>query len=672
MLVRLIVACALVSDTDLAARMDLDGDGFSRPDDCDDGDPSVGNGDRWYADADGDGFGTTSASTACAQPDGFAPETGDCDDSRPEVHPAAVEVCNGLDDDCSGQIDGADASDAVAWYPDEDTDGYGAGGAAEMACEAPELGWLTTPGDCDDSNANAYPGNTEVWYDGLDGDCLGGDDNDADGDGFADLDHGGADCNDTDLWVNPDRPEACGDGVDNDCDGIKLDCAWEGALSLDAAGAVLGFDDQDAFGFALADVGDTNGDGHDALVVGAPERSAEGSNAGSAWLFADIPEGTQTADGPGLWINGASSNGHFGHAIAAAGDQDEDGFADFWVTAPYQLGPAPDYLSNVGAVFLVHGPVSASQTIDADAAGFFGARPRFGLGWNVASADLDDDGLFEMVASYASNDGTADDYSQGGIIVWRGGVDGVHLDTDGVRLDGDGDADFAGSLGLAAGGDLDGDGFGDVAVGAPHDYGAEQPGLIYVVNGPALEAGELADVGIALTGADDGDFAGCALSFPGDLDGDGYGELLVSAPYLVYGAVFVLHGPVSAGNLDDIPDRVIGTYSSRTIGVTFDAGADVNGDDRNDILIRAQGCKGCDSEAIAFLLLSPVEGIAVADRDELASVLVPSVSSTTSGPAILIDDMTGDGRADMVIADRTHVEGDEMPGVVYFLAGAAP
>lgn len=73
--------------------------------------------------------------------------------------------------------------------------------------------------DCDDAAAVAFPGNTEVWYDGIDGDCLGGDDSDADGDGAAAQVAGGDDCDDTDPAVGPHAEDIPGNGIDDDCDG---------------------------------------------------------------------------------------------------------------------------------------------------------------------------------------------------------------------------------------------------------------------------------------------------------------------------------------------------------------------------------------------------------------------------------------------------------------------
>lgn len=73
--------------------------------------------------------------------------------------------------------------------------------------------------DCDDGAAVAFPGNTEVWYDGIDGDCLGGDDSDADGDGAAAVVAGGDDCDDTDPAVGPHAEDIPDNGIDDDCDG---------------------------------------------------------------------------------------------------------------------------------------------------------------------------------------------------------------------------------------------------------------------------------------------------------------------------------------------------------------------------------------------------------------------------------------------------------------------
>ncbi|MFN7144701.1 MAG: MopE-related protein, partial [Myxococcota bacterium] len=208
--------------------------------DCDDGDPGVfpggaevcGGGDedcdgavddadagvavdgrsRWHPDADGDGFGDAAVSVdACAAPAGHVADGGDCDDTDAAVAPGATERAgDGVDQDCDGE-------DGCTWFADVDGDGFGDAAAPHTECGRP-TGYAAVAGDCDDSDARVFPGAPEIWYDGVDGDCAGGSDYDADGDGVLPGTYGGGDCDDLDPTVAPGGDETC-DGVDEDCDG---------------------------------------------------------------------------------------------------------------------------------------------------------------------------------------------------------------------------------------------------------------------------------------------------------------------------------------------------------------------------------------------------------------------------------------------------------------------
>jgi hypothetical protein len=188
----------------------------------------------YYADVDGDGFGDANAPvSSCSQPSGYVSDSTDCDDSSTGIYPGAIELCNGVDEDCDGLVD-EDAVDAASWFEDTDGDGYG-GTSSVLSCTQPS-GYVAAIGDCDDSDAAYNPGATEVCTDPRDLNCDGVVGYvDADGDGFAAC----AECDDGNTAVYPGALELC-NGVDDDCDGT---------VDMGAAGAVAWYQDADGDGF---------------------------------------------------------------------------------------------------------------------------------------------------------------------------------------------------------------------------------------------------------------------------------------------------------------------------------------------------------------------------------------------------------------------------------------
>jgi gliding motility-associated-like protein len=122
----------------------------------------------YYADVDGDGFGDgNNFILACSLPVNYVLDTQDCDDNNSNVSPVGTEVCNGIDDNCTGQID----EGVTHWYyADLDNDGYG-GNDSIQACTLPD-GYVTDTLDCNDNEPLMYPGGIE-GLNGVDDNCDG-------------------------------------------------------------------------------------------------------------------------------------------------------------------------------------------------------------------------------------------------------------------------------------------------------------------------------------------------------------------------------------------------------------------------------------------------------------------------------------------------------------------
>ena len=109
--------------------------------------------------------------------DGYTVIDGDCDDSDAAVNPGASEVCDTIDNDCDGTVDEDSATDVLTWYADADSDGYGDSASTDLDCYQP-TGYVADATDCDDTDANTYPGASE-YCDGHDDDCDGDVDEDS-------------------------------------------------------------------------------------------------------------------------------------------------------------------------------------------------------------------------------------------------------------------------------------------------------------------------------------------------------------------------------------------------------------------------------------------------------------------------------------------------------------
>ena len=279
-----------------------------KDDDCDEAiDEGAASGcqDAWV-DGDGDGAGTGVAICVCPGTPGYAPKGGDCDDAAPLVHPAALEVCNGVDDDCDETADELGASGCEKWFADFDADGWGQALDSQCACGPDGQYTASISGDCADGDPGVFPGKFEEC-DLKDNNCNGQIDEgvkttfytDEDGDGWgasyntkdactapAGYVLKGGDCNDFNAQISPAKAEAC-DEIDNDCDGQVDEELPQSLVYVDLDGDGHGAAGTLGISECLID---TDGDGLGEVAPDGFSLLADDCNDSAALVFPAAPE----------------------------------------------------------------------------------------------------------------------------------------------------------------------------------------------------------------------------------------------------------------------------------------------------------------------------------------------------------------------------------------------
>ncbi len=453
----------------------------------------------------------------------------------------------------------------------------------------------------------------------------------------------------------------------------------------------------ESFGHAMATAGDVNGDGYSDVLVGAP--TAGSLNWGTVYLFYGNGDGI---DETAAWSFNGGVVAQCGFSVAPAGDTNGDGFGDFLVGAPYGgLGEGGE-----GLVYLFAGSASGPSLLNTFQVNDNGAHFGYSVSW---AGDVNGDGYDDIMAGAPDWGGFGSPFYipvQGLARVYHGGPNGPD-DTADWSLSGGQTASSFG-FSVAGLGDVNGDGYADVMVGAPH----WDPGIIDTNNGKVYcYLGSATGLATSPTweavGAGGGDLFGSWVAGGADINGDGYNDALIGAPdYTTIGGAFywtlgsaggllstnrVSPAQIDFGqnlsmmgdfNGDGFADVIVGgdanyanIYEGSPNGLLFSASAggqiasygevvacagDVDGDGTSDFLINHPDAPG---GGIVRLYLGgrQVPGSVVPEQEVMGSAPGESFGAAVASAG----DVNGDGLDDFIAGSPTVGGSDEGRVSVY-------
>ena len=441
-----------------------------------------------------------------------------------------------------------------------------------------------------------------------------------------------------------------------------------------ATGSRLTAEDKSGAGLSIASAGDINHDGYADFVVGAPGATADFAAyvvfGGASGLPASFDLDSLSAS-QGFRISQEAAGDRAGASVASAGDVNGDGFDDLLVGAPANPSSAshPE-----GAAYLVFGKAAGFgdnlNLADLNGTNGFKVSGETGgmLGASVSAAgDVNGDGYADLLLR-----GETESY------VVFGKASGFAAQTSVSAFDGQNGFKLTGAPGetgnprsVSSVGDVNGDGFDDVLVGAS-SVGPNYAGASYVVFGKAAGFSASLDLtalnggnGFRLSGAGAGDRSGASVSSAGDINGDGYADLIVGAPradangvdsgaaYVVFGHAGGFAADLNLGALNGADGfRLTGEGAGDVAGRSVSAAGDINGDGFDDIAVEAQTRDAGGQGGAAYVIFGKASGFgATFDLGALdgANGFRAEHVSIVGGAVATAGDLNGDGLDDLLI-----------------------
>jgi hypothetical protein len=501
---------------------------------------------------------------------------------------------------------------------------------------------------------------------------------DLDGDGYVDEScDGGDDCDDSNPAANPGAVEVCANDVDDDCDGACVGCGLCGEHPLAWADAkLLGEVAGNQAGASVLMTGDTNGDGYSDFLVGAP--GASWPEPVHVYLVLGPQSGVSSlALAEARLLGYAESSEYIMVNSIGAGDLNGDGEVDF------VAGGNCDYISAV-----VYGPVAGDVDLaDHVHVGF--PQPN-GSNCVVASAgDVNGDGVDDLL--------TGTHWLGGEAYLYSGPISSDATGTNTTAALTSGPANHDAGYRVAAGGDINADGFDDILISDPqHDALGDGAGAVHVVYGPVTGEVSLDDSDALLMGDNcswydwsmgqiftaDSDFGRSIAA--ADMNGDGFDDVIVGAPGAALtdasgecdltpppGVVYVFFGPL-AGDVDvSMADAALsGLDKNDQVGSSVSPAGDVNGDGLPDLLV---GAKNMSRPGLlfpsggAYLAMGPVGGSSLLNS---APRFIGEAGDDNAGWSVSGGgDINNDGYDDIVVGALGDDTAGSSAGAAYVLYG---
>jgi hypothetical protein len=461
------------------------------------------------------------------------------------------------------------------------------------------------------------------------------------------------DCDDSDAQINPNQQEICGDEKDNNCDGSGAGCGLAGEIDISSAWFIAnGINKDDNAGIVVAGHGDVNGDGIPDALIAAPSWDLNSDTLGTGAVY--IVYGGREGGSISLSEADATYTGIVkydaaGTSATISGDVNGDGIDDLVVSSPYAEND-PNQLSS-GTVSVVYGPLAGQHSLSEADVQIWGEAGGDNLAFATSLVgDIDGDGFGDLVISSVSHDSPSTD--GGRVYLFYGPLTGKFSASEAdATFDGSASFDKAG-YSVAAAGDLNKDGMTDLIIGAPEygdaggafcflapfsghyslsdadfsltsteagaafgrvvanagdvnndgnpdlmvsapfsdEGGQEDAGAVYLFLGPITESRSTAEADASMYGEGLSDQAGYSAAPAGDLNNDGYDDLLIGAisdesSRVQLNAAYIEYGPLTGPySLSQAGARIFSQEPYR-VGRSVSGLGDFDDDGYDDIIV---------------------------------------------------------------------------------------